>query len=87
MPFRYLMPSLQPYGGPGWTLACLLPPSCISLFAHVLVKMETAQRGVDWSTLRLPVTVEYPFSAANVFAMLVLDCFLYALLAWYLDQV
>ncbi len=34
------MPYLVPYGGVSWTLACLLPPSSISLFASVLLKME-----------------------------------------------
>jgi ATP-binding cassette subfamily A (ABC1) protein 1/ATP-binding cassette subfamily A (ABC1) protein 3 len=38
------MPSLQPYGGPGWALSCLLPPSAISLFASVLVKHEAVQQ-------------------------------------------
>lgn len=38
------MPSLQPYGGAGWALSCLLPPSAISLFASVLVKHEAAQQ-------------------------------------------
>lgn len=37
---RYLMPYLVPYGGVSWTLSCLLPPSSISLFASVLLKME-----------------------------------------------
>ena len=41
---RYLVPSLQPYGGPAWTLSCLLPPSAISLFASVLVKHEAVQQ-------------------------------------------
>ena len=41
---RYLMPSLQPYGSPGWALSCLLPPSAISLFASVLVKHEAVQQ-------------------------------------------
>lgn len=38
------MPSLQPYGGSGWVLSCLLPPSAISLFASVLVKHEATQQ-------------------------------------------
>ena len=45
---RYIMPTLQPYGGWGWPLACLLPPSAISLFATVLLKLEGSQRGVRW---------------------------------------
>ena len=38
------MPYLVPYGGPSWTVACLLPPSSISLFASVLLKMEVCAR-------------------------------------------
>ena len=34
------MPYLVPYGGISWTVSCLLPPSSISLFATVLLKME-----------------------------------------------
>ncbi len=37
---RYLMPYLVPYGGVSWTLSCLLPPSSISLFASILLKLE-----------------------------------------------
>ncbi|KAK9828547.1 hypothetical protein WJX72_000707 [[Myrmecia] bisecta] len=83
----YLIPTFQPYGGPGWVLSCLLPPSSISLFAYVLVKLESSQRGVRWSTLPLAVTAEYPFSASTVFRMLALDVVLYAALTWYFDKV
>lgn len=84
---RFLMPSLQPYGGRGWTTACLLPPSCISLYANVLLKLESAQRGISRETLHLSVNSQSPFSAATVFQMLLLDIVLYAVLTWYLDQV
>jgi ABC-type multidrug transport system fused ATPase/permease subunit len=83
----YLMPSLQPYGGPGWALSCLLPPSAISLFASVLVKHEATQQGLTWSTIGMPVTVEHSFSASDVYGMLLLDAALYSLLLWYLDKV
>lgn len=83
----FLMPSLQPYGGRGWTTACLLPPSCISLYANVLLKLESAQRGISRETLHLSVNSQSPFSAATVFQMLLLDIVLYAVLTWYLDQV
>lgn len=58
---RYVMPSLQPYGGAGWVASCLLPPSALSLFTHVLIKQETVQAGLTWATLWEPVTVDYPF--------------------------
>ena len=81
------MPSLQPYGGKGWTLACLLPPSSISLYANILLKLESAQRGISRETLHLSVNSQSPFSAATVFQMLLLDVILYAVLTWYFDQV
>ena len=84
---RFLMPSLQPYGGKGWTLACLLPPSSISLYANILLKLESAQRGISRETLHLSVNSQSPFSAATVFRMLLLDILLYAVLTWYFDQV
>jgi hypothetical protein len=84
---RYIMSTFQPYGGLGWPLACLLPPSAISLFATVLLKLEGSQRGVQWDTLCLQMTSQYPFSAATVFQMLALDVVLYSALAWYLDNV
>lgn len=84
---RYIMSTFQPYGGMGWPLACLLPPSAISLFATVLLKLEGSQRGVAWDTIGLQITSQYPFSAATVFQMLALDVVLYSALAWYLDKV
>lgn len=81
------MPTLQPYGGKGWTLACLLPPSSISLYANILLKLESAQSGISRQTLHLSVNSQSPFSAATVFKMLLLDVILYACLTWYFDQV
>ncbi|BDA45751.1 probable ATP-binding cassette sub-family A member 3 [Coccomyxa sp. Obi] len=83
----YIMPTFQPYGGFGWPLACLLPPSAISLFATVLLKLEGSQQGVRWSTINLNMTSQYPFSAATVLQMLALDVLIYGLLTWYLDKV
>ena len=84
---RYLMPTVEPYGGRGWVLACLAPPSALSLFATVLLKFEGAQRGVTWAALGQAVTPQYEFSAVTILRMLALDVALYAALAWYLDKV
>lgn len=81
------MPTIEPYGGRGWVLACLAPPSALSLFATVLLKFEGAQRGVTWAALGQAVTPQYAFSAATILRMLALDVALYAALAWYLDKV
>jgi len=82
----WLAPSLFPLGGTGWTLACLLPPSAVSLFANALVRQEGAGRGLTWSTLPMAVTPEGgSFSGATVFIMLAVDIVLYIVLLWYLD--
>ena len=81
------MPTVEPYGGRGWVLACLAPPSALSLFATVLLKFEGAQRGVTWAALGQAVTPQYAFSASTILRMLALDVALYAALAWYLDKV
>lgn len=84
---RYLAPSWEPYGGALWALACLLPPSAVSLFAHVLLQQESVGSGVTWRNLGEGVTVESYFSGGVVLLMLLLDVALFAVLTWYFDQV
>ena len=83
------MPTFQPYGGWGWYLSCVFPPSALSLFANVLIKVEAGGQGLQWSKLGIGVTSEssFPFSARVVIIALVVDIVLYALLAAYLDRV
>jgi hypothetical protein len=45
------MPYLVPYGGISWTVSCLLPPSSISLFATVLLKMEVRAPAWIWHAM------------------------------------
>lgn len=68
-------------------VSCLFPPSAISLFASVLLKLEAAQRGLHWGLLSLSVTQQGSFSTATVMGMLLLDVVLYGALTWYLDRV
>lgn len=88
-PCRYLMPTLQPYGGWGWYCACLFPPSAVSLFANVLVKVEAGGLGLQWESLGRDVTSEssFPFSSRFVLVALLVDCVLYSLLTAYCDKV
>ena len=84
---RWLLPTFQPYGGWAWPVACILPPSAISLFATVLLQLEAGQRGLHWGSLSLSVTQQGHFSAATVLGMLAVDVVLYGLLTLYLDRV
>lgn len=83
------MPTFQPYGGWGWYLSCLFPPSAVSLFAHVLLKAEAGGQGLQWQNISASVTSEsdFPFSAKVVFIAIIFDIVFYSLLATYLDKV
>jgi len=83
------MPTFQPYGGWGWYLSCLSPPSALSLFANVLIKVEAGGQGLQWDSLATSVTSEYsfPFSARVVMIALIVDIIVFAVLAAYLDRV
>lgn len=84
---RYLMPTFEPYGGTGWWAACILPPSAVSLFATILMRLESNGRGVRWNSINAVITNQGEFSAASVFIMLTVDVFFYGILTWYLDKV
>lgn len=83
------MPTFQPYGGYGWYLSCIFPPSAISLLAQVLLKVEAGGQGLQWNNWSLSVTSEssYAFSAKTVFLAIIFDTVFYSLLAAYLDKV
>jgi hypothetical protein len=83
------MPTFQPYGGWEWYLSCLSPPSALSLFANVLIKVEAGGQGLQWDSLAMSVTSEssFPFSAKVVMIALIVDIIVFAVLAAYLDRV
>lgn len=86
--FRYLIPTLiAPYGGTSWGLACVLPPSAITMMVECILSAEVVQRGVTWGTLGVSAAVESSFTPALLFAILIFDILFYGLLTWYCDQV
>eukprot|EP00873_Tetraselmis_striata_P005020 jgi/Tetstr1/425284/TSEL_015736.t1 len=84
----YLIPTLiAPYGGTSWALACVLPPSAITMMVECILSAEVVQRGVTWGTLGVSAAVESSFTPALLFAILIFDILFYGLLTWYCDQV
>eukprot|EP00002_Diphylleia_rotans_P008603 TRINITY_DN1856_c0_g1_i5.p1 TRINITY_DN1856_c0_g1~~TRINITY_DN1856_c0_g1_i5.p1 ORF type:complete len:1310 (-),score=247.31 TRINITY_DN1856_c0_g1_i5:79-4008(-) len=63
-------------------VGCLLAPTCLALGLELISDYEEAQIGMIQST-----TQEGEFSFSSIMLMLIIDTILYALLAWYLDQV
>ena len=65
-------------------MASLSPPVALSIGAGLIASFESAGYGVRWSNLNEDIDNS---SMAQVLSMLLLDTFLFALLAWYLDKV
>lgn len=79
--------SVQSHGGIAWYLACLLPPSAMSLFAFSLISWETASEGINWHTVHMSVTPSFYFSSGSIIAMLLLDAALFWMLMLLVDRV
>eukprot|EP00238_Polyblepharides_amylifera_P013822 CAMPEP_0196598342 /NCGR_PEP_ID=MMETSP1081-20130531/94265_1 /TAXON_ID=36882 /ORGANISM="Pyramimonas amylifera, Strain CCMP720" /LENGTH=1870 /DNA_ID=CAMNT_0041924027 /DNA_START=155 /DNA_END=5767 /DNA_ORIENTATION=+ len=77
----------QPNGGSGWVWVCLHPACAVYMWGEVLGALEGGQLGITSETWNTSVTSKGHFSAHTVFSMTIIDCFLYAILAWYFDKV
>jgi len=64
------------------TFCAILSPTAFTFGADLLVKYESAQRPLGWGNID-----DDPFSMSRVLAFLLADFILYAILAWWLDQV
>ncbi len=43
--------------------------------------------GLQWSNFYKPVSVDDSFTMGHVFLMLVIDCIIYGLIVWYVDNI
>ncbi|KAI3378999.1 hypothetical protein SNEBB_008818 [Seison nebaliae] len=68
-------------------LLCLLPNFAFSSGTGVLSRLESTNIGLVTETVNEPSSLEDSFTFAHVFGMMVLDIFLYGLLAVYVDDV
>ena len=69
-------------------LSCLLAPIAFDFGALILNDAESGSVGVHWSNINDPLAApKVKLGLGAVMAMLVLDIFLYSLLAWYLNNV
>lgn len=66
----------------GKSIAALLPPTAFTFGADMVGHYEGANFGITWANI-----FEDEFSMAWILGLLVIDTFLYAFLAWYLEQV
>jgi ATP-binding cassette subfamily A (ABC1) protein 3 len=69
------------------TAACLLSPTCVGIGASILAMFESSGEGLTFANLSRDPTDGDSFTMASVFGMLVLDCIIYGLIAWYVEAV
>ncbi|CAM6122589.1 unnamed protein product [Calypogeia fissa] len=67
---------------PGKSATSLLPPTAFTFGVDLMAQYEGADVGLTWANIR-----EDEFSLAWIFFLFIVDCLLYGLLAWYLEQV
>lgn len=57
----------------------------MSLGCQLTSMFEGTGSGIQWDLLFSGVSPDDPFTLAHVFGMLVLDSFLFSILAWYIE--
>ncbi|MGH0172914.1 UNVERIFIED_CONTAM: hypothetical protein FKN15_075079 [Acipenser sinensis] len=66
---------------------CLISNLGMAMGAQLIGVFEGKGTGIQWNNLLEPVSVDDPFSLAQVLGMLLLDSLLYGLLGWYVEAV
>jgi len=66
---------------------CLLPNVAMSLGAQLIGEWENAGIGSQWSNLNQGPSIDDNFKLSVVMVMFVVDSFIYALIAWYVEAV
>jgi hypothetical protein len=77
---------LQSAGGYGWYLACLLPPSAMTMFSMSLVAWELNGAGITHATVHQSLAPASHFSVQTILVMLALDAVLYWAIMLLLDS-
>lgn len=67
--------------------SCLISNVGMAMGAQLIGMFEGKGTGLQWSYLMTPVSVDDNFTMAQVLGMLLLDSFLYGLVAWYVEAV
>jgi len=74
-------------GSAGWTISCLLPPSCIFMWGNALAILAAVGDGITGDTFTDSLNPVGEFSASIVFFFALIDIPIYMLLLWYFDKV
>lgn len=86
-PYFFLFNYYQQMSDSSRLLACFDFQVAMAFGGYLIGQFEGQGRGVQWSTITQGVTVDQNFSFGQVLLMQVVDCFLYGILAWYIENV
>ncbi|XP_077475481.1 phospholipid-transporting ATPase ABCA3 [Stigmatopora argus] len=87
LPYLFLWPRYDLLSHGQKVSACLISNVAMAMGAQLLGMFEGKGTGVRWSNVFDSVTVDDDFSLAQVMGLLLLDAFLYGLVAFYVEAV
>ncbi|XP_058851719.1 phospholipid-transporting ATPase ABCA3-like isoform X1 [Acipenser ruthenus] len=87
IPYFFIAPRYDLLSHAQKVSACLISNVGMAMGAQLIGVFEGKGTGVQWNNLLEPVSVDDPFSLAQVHGMLLLDSLLYGLLGWYVEAV
>ena len=61
---------------------CALSNACMALGVEVISRLEQRLEGLQWSNVATPLSTDDQFNVGWVFFMLLMEAFLYMILAW-----
>jgi len=66
--------------------ASLLSNTALGFGVEVIARLEQRNSGLRWDNVADPIAADDPFNMGWVFGMLIIDSFLYMLVAWYVHK-
>ncbi|XP_034781951.2 phospholipid-transporting ATPase ABCA3-like [Acipenser ruthenus] len=87
IPYFFIAPRYDLLSHAQKVSVCLISNVGMAMGAQLIGVFEGKGTGIQWNNLLEPVSVDDPFSLAQVLGMLLLDSLLYGLLGWYVEAV
>eukprot|EP00052_Salpingoeca_macrocollata_P025254 m.229564 g.229564 ORF g.229564 m.229564 type:complete len:1857 (+) comp22401_c4_seq1:3439-9009(+) len=87
VPYFFIAPRYETMTRSQKGASCLLPPTCLGIGTRILSQWESAGKGLTAETVDQSPTDEGNFSMNDVYGMLIADCIIYMVVAWYVEAI
>jgi ABC-type multidrug transport system ATPase subunit len=74
-------------GDDSWLWTAIAPGSALYQWGQLLARLETTNRGLQWSNMTRNVVEQGTFTGAGLMSIVIVEAFIFFVLAWYLDNV